>query len=297
MRLSRFLLLGTGVLALGACSDDAVTTVSTDPQAYVRWVHASPNMGGLDLLFQDRVENLPTFFAVPFRGNTGYYRGVNAGSRTVRVFTTVPQSPPSPTPPQIVVDNQVLDLQPERYYTLVQVGRAGGTGDDAPRVLVIEDALPAQPPAGVAVRVVNLARSQGNVDVHVLSGGSTGLASPLVSAPGLAFGTASGYLNLAALPSDTTVASFYRFAVTPAGTATVVANVVPRLAGRRAIPPPASNPTARPIDAEAGVQVAGSALTAFVMPAAEAGSPAATATNQTPTVVLVADKNPPRISQ
>jgi hypothetical protein len=282
MNVSRLLLLGAVAIGLAACGDDGPTSVQTAPQSYVRFINAARDTGVVDLVFVDKVENLPTFFNVPFRGVTGYHLPVNAGNRQVRLFASVdPNHTEVPTP---VLIETALELQANKYYTLMAVGEARKSGAEGIRLVLMEDVFPAQP-AEVGVRLVHAATGVANVDAYVMPDGSTGLGSP-VAGPigGVAFLAASQWVTVPATAAGT----LYRVAVTPAGSTTIIADATPNLPGAAAAPP---------LDAVAGVRVKGSLLTAFVVPGAIPGSRAATASNTTPSVVLTGDRNPARASQ
>jgi hypothetical protein len=291
--------LGFVALAAGAvagCSDDGPTFVNREPQAAFRYVNASPDSPTLDVRFVDKVENCRTCFGLGFRANTGQYQPVNAGQRQLRVFLA------STTADAATLTTVVLDttftLEEGGFYTVVQTGRVGtgrGTANNNAAVTVIRDELPASVPAGqIALRVLHAATGVGNVDVAVNPRTTAAEGAVATTFAAAAFVNPTAYRNVPALAATDTSAR-YRFQVRAAGTTTpTLGNTLSTLAGLPGTPASVSGPA---LDPTAGVQQAQSVLTAVVFPAAIAGSAAASAATATPTVVLMQDRNPPRISQ
>jgi hypothetical protein len=294
-----------GAAALAACNDDGPTFVNQGPQAYVRYVNASPDSPGnastvgLTARFVDQVENWRTGDGVPFRGTSGAYQAVNAGTRQLRVFRLFNFAPGIDSATAVVLDTS-LTLQPQTYYTIVQLGRtsqARGTGTNAgataARVIMFTDTLPA-PTAVTAtqiqVRAYHLAEGVGNVDVAITSNAAGAATAATVS--NLAFGARSAYVTVPAL----TGTALYTFAVRPAGTTAPLFSVTPNVPGLAAA---AATATAPPLARTAGVRQGQSALSVFVFPAAIAGSPAATSSAVTAGAAatagadLIADRQPP----
>jgi hypothetical protein len=292
--------------ALAACKDDGPTFVNQGPQAYVRYVNASPDSpgnsstAGLTARFVDRVENWRTGDGVAFRGTSGAYQAVNAGARQLRVFRLYNFTTGVDSATAVVMDT-ALTLQPQTYYTIVQLGRTSqprGTGTNAgatsARVIVFTDTLPA--PTAVAanqiqVRAYHVAEGVGNVDVAITSNAAGSTTAATVT--NLAFGSRSAYVTLPAL----TGTALYTFAVRPAGGATALFSSTPNVPGLAAA---AATATAPPLSRTAGVRQGQSALSVFVFPAAIAGSPAATssavATGAAANagIDLIADRQPPQ---
>jgi hypothetical protein len=288
MKTSFSVLLGALAFASVGCSgDDGPTVVNRDPQAFIRYINASPDSPALDARFVDKVENTRTLFSVAFRGNSGFYQGVNAGTRQFRVFRASDNLEVAQT---VVLDTSIT-LQANAHYTMVQVGRAlipRGTAGAA-QLVVYPDTFPASVPTGqVAIRTYHTATGVGNVNVYVTPGTATGTTGAVTSATNVPFLARSPYVNVPVLTGTT---ALYRWAVTPAATpATVLIQATPSLPGQAA---QAASTTAPALNATAGVRQAGSVISAFVFPAAVAGSPAATTATATGTVVLLPDRNPP----
>ena len=93
MRLRFFASLAVAGSVVVGCGHDISGTTSPIPDlAYVRYVHAMPDTGEVDVHLVDAVENLN--FADPSTGYTPYrtvttYTGISAGSRHFRVFTNM----------------------------------------------------------------------------------------------------------------------------------------------------------------------------------------------------------------
>jgi uncharacterized protein DUF4397 len=272
----KFLGLGLTLVALAACSDDdgVVDPVQEEPKALVRFINAVPDTGIVDFRFTDRLENLPTFLGVGFRASSGVYQRVGVGTRTVRVFV----NSSDPVAAQRMLIDTTIVLTAGSRYTFVYAGRARGNAD---RLAVIDDDATLPTPAGIAVRTLHAAVGTGAVDVYVANSGS---ADPIAAKVGqftnVAYLAKSAYTNL---PVRSGAGALYMFGVANTGGATALFSATPNQPG---IPTPAGQLTSP----QPGVQIAGSVLTAVVFPGATAGSPAATATNQTPTVVLFIDQ-------
>jgi hypothetical protein len=277
MKSYKILTLGLAVVALAACSDDdgVVGPAREEPKALVRFINAVPDTGVVDFRFIDNLENLPTFLGVPFRASSGVYQSVGVGTRPVRVF---PNSSDPVAAQRFLIDTTIT-LTAGSRYTFIYAGRARGNAD---RLAVIEDdaTLPA-PAANIAVRTIHAAVGTGAVDVYVAnSGAADPIAAKVGQFPNVAYLGKTAYANL---PVRTGTGALYLFGIASAGAATTSFSATPNQPG---IPTPAGQLTSP----QPGVQIAGSVLTAVVFPGATAGSPAATAANQTPTVVLFIDK-------
>jgi hypothetical protein len=273
----KILALGLAVAALAACGDDdgVVGPVQEGPKALIRFINAVPDTGVVDFRFIDELENLPTFLGVPFRASSGVYQPVAPGTRPVRVFV----NSTDPIAAQRLLIDTTITITAGARYTFVYAGRARGNAD---RLAVIEDdaTLPA-PAANIAVRTIHAAVGTNAVDVYVANSGATDpIAAKVGQFTNLAYLGKTAYSNL---PARTGTGALYLFAVANAGAATAAFSATPNQPG---IPTPAGQLTSP----QPGVQIAGSVLTAVVFPGATAGSPAATATNQTPTVILFIDK-------
>ena len=277
MKSYKILSLGLAVFALAACSDDdgVVGPVQEGPKAFVRFINAVPDTGVVDFRFIDKLENLPTFLGVPFRASSGVYQPIDPGTRPVRVFV----NSTDPVAAQRMLIDSTITLAAGGRYTLVYAGRARGNAD---RLAVIDDdaTLPT-PGTSIAVRTIHAAVGTGAVDVYVANSGA---ADPIAAKVGqfsnVAYLAKTAYSTL---PVRSGTGALYLFGVANAGAATTLFSATPNQPG---IPTPAGQLTSP----QPGVQIAGSVLTAVMFPGATAGSPAATATNQTPTVILFIDK-------
>ena len=300
-------------LTLAACKDEGPTFVNNGPQAYVRIVNASPDSPLVTARFIDKVENLISWDRLGYRGNSGNYVAVNAGSRSLRVFlagqggnaTTID------TASTVLLDTTGIVLQPQTYYTFVMTGRVlpqRGTAPNNARVLVFTDTLPAA--GGIAdttlrIRAYHVAEGTGAVDVvlnkSVLIPADTTATPPRPAAvtidsavaatiSNVAFGTRSAYATVTRVrPADTL--NLYRTAVRTAGTTTNLISVRPNVIGQ---PFTAATVSGSAQDPVAGVRQGRSVLSLFVFPAAVIGTPARTTATAVPTVDLIADQAPPR---
>jgi hypothetical protein len=274
MRPIKFALLVGAAMAAMACKDKGPVEAPVVPLAYTRFVNAVADTGAMDYRFVDFIENSPVTLGLQFRGFTPY-QATAPGTRHIRVF---PTSTTFSVTTQILLDTTIT-FEADKYYTIIHVGyaRAGQTPADGFRV--IEDA-PASPGGNIAMRSMNLGLGLGNVDLFL---SDTSATAPLPTDPAfsnVAFGAITAY-------AATTPAALAMKA-TAAGTRT------PILANTRA-------PFGLPADAGqnltavGGTTQAGSALFAIFMPRSVAGSSAPQGTAfQSPAVVFIVDKNPPR---
>jgi hypothetical protein len=266
--------------AVAACEADDGTSVNTPgPAALVRFINAVPDTGTVDLRFVDRVENLPTLQGVAFRGASGLFQRAEAGQRQARVF--VNSTDPALT--QIRLVDTTLTLNANARYTLVYAGRAAGNQD---RLAVLDDPEPPTPPASqIAIKILHAAVGTGNVDVYIAPATATAnnadpIANQVAVVRNVPFLGQSVYVNVPVRP--TTGESLYQFAVTAAGSTTVLFSGRPNVPGA-----PAAVSTTGP---QPGVQIAGSVLTAVVAPGSIPGTRQSTTATQTPTVMLIIDK-------
>ncbi len=282
-----------GAAALAGCGRSTdPTTVSTSPQAYVRYVNASPDSPGLTVRFVDKVENWRSADGLAFRGNSGWYVAVNAGQRNLRAFRLF-SAGALDTATAVVLDT-TFTLQPQTYYTIVQTGTVlpsrGQPGNTA-RVTVFTDTVPSSAniaATSIAVRVYNALAGAGPIDVSAAVSTASATQPAAGTIASVPFGGRSAYVTLPAIAqTDTTL---YRFTATLSGNTTSLATGRPAtFLGLPASPASISSPA---LNAVAGVRLGGSALAVVVYPAAVAGSPAATATTAVPTVDLFPDNKP-----
>lgn len=290
MKVSHLLPCLAAGLALAACKDDGPTFVNNGPQAYVRFVNASPDSPNVTARFIDKVENTFTWDRVGFRGNSGNYIAVNAGARNLRVFlsgqgnnTTIDSAS------TVLLDTAGVTLQPQTYYTFVMTGRVlprRGTAPNNATVRLFTDTLPAASglaAASINVRVYHMAEGTGPVDVTITSNAAGAATAGSVS--NVAFGARSAYVAVPALTG-----ALYTFGVRATGAATALFSSTPNVAGQAFTPASVSGSALNPV---AGVQQGRSVLSLFVFPAGVAGTPAATTATANPTVDLVADQAPP----
>ena len=277
MRILRFAPFALAVAVIGGCKHDITGTQTEIPSlTFVRYVHAMPDTGEVDVHLVDAVENLN--FADPSTGFTAYryvsqYTGIAAGSRHFRVFTNM-QSTDINVVSQVIFDT-TLTLAPNTYYTILHTGfaRAGATPHQ--HFVLLTDTRPTVSPSQVAVRAIVAAPGIGPVDVYKTA--DTATAATLPGSPtfaNVALGTPSAFTNFA-----TGAAAFRAFAT---GTTTPILTKVQAPAGA------AQQPLLDPV---AGVTVGGTALTAFIFPAGVAGSPNKSVAA---TIVYAVDVLPPR---
>jgi hypothetical protein len=255
-----------GAAAMGACRGDGGTAIlaTPGPVAYVRFVNAIPDSGAQDWRFVDEIEGSPNTLNLAFRGifPGATYQPAASGDRHLRIFqSSFDQgfNDPNQASPSIVSTvflDSTFNLAAGQHYTIMAVGnlRAPKTA----KFVIIPDNF-ADPGASIAVRVVNTGLAP--IDVYgSASGGTSALpSSPLV--PALASFAASqwttmgtGALALRAEATGSTALPAMVDATAPAG---VAANRDLNLT------------------AIGGSTIAGSAFTAFMFPAAVAGSRAA----------------------
>ena len=295
MILHRYFLLGATIGALAACGSDSTSPKFITPptSGLVRFINAVPDTGFQDFRFTDVVEGVPNveFVNLAFRGgvNVAFQRAV-VGTHHIRVFmgsSNTTAAAPNGFDPLVVstvMADTTFTFQQDVAQTFVFYGsaRAG-----AQKFLITTDARPSLTAASgsLGFRTTNL--TAGPVDVYLVPGAT------LATAPS---GTAV-ITNLASLGTSSYVtqaiagaASGYSVVVTTAGTATVVANVLMPVGAAlvQAVPGVSGQ-----LDPVAGSRISGSVFTAYIFPAAVAGSKAALPGNATPGVGLTIDKNPP----
>src|SRR5438270_3455456 len=168
MRLRFFASLAVAGSVVVGCGHDISGTTSPIPDlAYVRYVHAMPDTGEVDVHLVDAVENLN--FADPSTGYTPYrtvttYTGISAGSRHFRVFTNM-QSTDINVVSQVILDT-TLTLAPKTYYTILHTGYARTGATPHQHFVLLTDAPPSVPAGQVAIRAIVTAPGIGPVDVY-----------------------------------------------------------------------------------------------------------------------------------
>jgi uncharacterized protein DUF4397 len=267
-------LSGVAILGIG-CSKEKTFTEPLPPLAAIHFLNAVPDTMQLDFRVVDIVSNAG-FFDANFRDGNMFYTGIEAGTREIRVFL----SSTNPSIASQVMWDSTLNLAAATNYTLIQTGFAR-TGQTPARAAMLLTDNPAAPGAGnIGLRVVNAGAGLGSVDVNVTRHATDTLPdTPLLS--GVVYGTTSGYLTL---PVDAVAADSSRVVITAAGTKTPVLATVKLPAGL------AGTATTDPI---AGARVAGSVLSAVIVPPSVAGSAAPqTAPFLVPTAVFLVDRRP-----
>ena len=263
------------VVAL-SCKKDATFTETMPPQAAVHWVHAVPDTGEMDMRPVDIITNAGLFDAL-FRGSNMFYQGIDAGTHQIRVFLSSINPGVTGTP---IIDTSVTLASPNSY-TLIHTGFAR-TGSSPGRLLWVVPDAGADPGANnVGIRVVNAGAGMPNVDVYV----TRTAAAPLPATPAVANLAYLGVGTYLTMARDSVAADSLRLVVTAAGTTTPVLFTVKV---PRGVPGTTSN---NPI---AGGFVAGSVVTAVIVPASVAGSTAPQGgAFAAPSAVFLVDKRPP----
>ena len=282
MRLSKVLLLATVAATAAACGDSSgsLGVVEPGPLAQVRFINAAPDTGAVNFRFVDKLENLPTFLAVPFRGGSGLYQGIAPGQRAMRVFpldTTVAGASTR------LVDT-TFTFEANKQYTIVYAGRTKSPAGDptSDRLLIIADNVPAPGAGKIAVRVINAATGTGAVDVYIGKKGADPVVDPVV--PKLSNVAYLGQAGYVVLPTRPVAAdSLYTFAVTAPGSTTTLFSNTPNEPGA---------PISGSVSAQAGVQISNSVLTVVLCPGATAGTRAATSSNTTAAAAAFLDNIP-----
>jgi len=277
MRILRFAPFALAIAVIAGCKHDITGTQTDIPAlAFVRYVHAMPDTGEVDVHLVDAVENLN--FADPSTGFTPYrtvstYSGIAAGARHFRVFTNM-QSTDINVVSQVIFDT-TLTLAANTYYTILHTGFARTGATPHQHFVLLTDTKPTVTASQVAVRAIVAAPGIGPVDVYKTA--DTATAATLPGSPtfaNVAVGTPTAFSNFA-----TGAAAFRAFA---AGTTTPILTKVqaPAGAAQQAL-----------LDPVAGVTIGGTALTAFIFPAGVAGSPNKSVTAS---IVYGVDVRPPR---
>jgi len=269
MTIARLCALCIAGLGLAACGENSIG--APPPIAALRFVNAVGDTGAMDFRVVDIVGNAPQFLDNTFRFTTPY-QAVDAGARHLKVFMT-----PSRTDTLVgapTVWDTTFTFAAGTNYTVMMTGFARTGSLPAMRMLILQDD-PTAPAAGqIRLRVVNVGSGLGAIDGFWRP---TAAAAPGTGfATNLAFGAAGAYA-----PLDT---AGLQVAATATGTTT------PTLADVAGPPGVAGTPSANPI---AGTRIAGSVLTAYLVPASVAGSTAPQGgAFATPTILYLADRRP-----
>jgi len=264
------------VLAAIGCNRAATFTEPIPPFAAIHWVHAVPDTMQEDFRVVDIVSNAG-LFDQDFRGSNMFYQGIEAGTRRIRIFN----SSPDPVIAQQVLIDTSFTFTALSNYTLIHMGFARTGRTPAREVRVIPDAGADPGATNVGFRIVHAGAGLGNVDVNLIrhrADTATLPATPLVA--NVAYGAASAYITVAA---DAVAADSLRVVVTAAGTTLPIVANVALPAGQ------AGTTSVNPIP---GARVAGSVMTAVVVPRSVVGSKAPAAFT-TPSAVILGDRRPP----
>jgi len=274
-RILKFSALCLAAGVLNGCRPEEVILTEDIPTAGVRFIHAVPDTGAMDMRPVDIVEN-STFYNVGFRGTSLlFYKNARAGARHFRIFlspdlalTAEEQQAMAST----VVKDTTVTLEAGHRYTFILWGFSRPGSSPGMRLDVIDD-NPADPGTAVALRLVNAGAGLGAIDGRFyVTGGTPPTAPSWAAVPEL---SASAYVS--------TPPGSIRYNVRSAGSATNLFADATALAGVAATVD---------LDAQPGTTIAGSAVSGFVFPRSVAGSKAANFT--TPGIIFVWDRRPPR---
>jgi len=278
MRLKPLFACGCVALAVAACSKDTDGELTQqDPLAAVRYVNLVSDTTALDFRIIDIVGDAPNTVAATFRtggapnGVTNTvptqppHLPVRAGTRQIRVFLNGSTPAVAST---IVLDTQVT-FEANSNYTFFLTGLAAG-GAPALTALLVKDSVPTIPTGQFALRVINLAPSLSSavnqpanvaspLDITVSASDGPVPAAGAPTFANLPYGAISNYVML---PTSTPAAGLLRITATPSGSTSplLIAGILPN---------GATSATANPI---AGTFVAGTAITAVIVPRSAPGT-------------------------
>jgi len=245
-----------------ACHPDAVTNSPVIPKAGVHYVNAVPDTGAMDFVVVDIVSN-GSLFSLPFRGMNPYARGIESGSRSIRVF----MDGTTPGVASTVMFDQTSSFTTDGEYTFLTYGYARTGQTPAKKILVTTAAPPAVTTGFVHLRVIQLASTLSPLATTPLDAWITARGgAPLSGSPTIANVAFEDVTAYAAVPVRT-----YRMAFTAAGTTSPVLFQSNLPVG---VPPDTSAQGATITNPIAGTAYAGSAITAIVVPQSVSGSKA-----------------------
>jgi hypothetical protein len=273
------------LLALG-CAKEATFEEPLPEYASIHWVNAVPDTGQQDMRIIDIPENAGLFDA-NYRGSNMFYQAIRSGTRTYRIFN----SSADPVIAQQILLEGTLDLSPDQGYTVIHSGFARGGSTPSHAALLLLDNPPVPAAGQLAVRAVNAGAGLGNVDVFIVRKAvNPATVDSLPDAPAatnIAFGQSSTYIPAAVDDTAAALGQAMRVVFTATGTKTVLASVTAP-AGQFAT----TQPPAEPI---AGARIAGSVLSAILVPRPVAGSSAQiNAADSLISTVYLVDRRPPR---
>ena len=272
----RFSIVGFLAVAAAACSKDATFVETNPPQAAVHWVNAIADTGALDMRPIDIVTNAGLFSAT-FRSSNMFYQGIDAGARRIRVFV----HDSNPAIAGVPIFDSTFTVTANNGYTLLYAGLARTGSTPARSFNVITD-NPAAPAAGqIGYRIIHAGAGLGNLDVNFVRHA----ADTLPDAPQIANVTYLAADTYTMVARDSAAADSLRIVVTAAGTK------APRLVNLKLPVGIAGTDSTNPI---AGTRIAGSVITAVIVPASVVGSRAPQGgVFAAPSTVFLVDRRPP----
>jgi hypothetical protein len=278
----RSLAICAAAIALLGCTPDATFVEPLPDYAHIHWVNAVPDTVQQDIRVVDIASNAGLYDA-NFRGANMFYLPIEAGTRTVRAF----YSDSLVQNASIVLQESTLSLTADAGYTYIHAGFARTGQTPAHTALLIPDTPPVPGTGQVAVRAINVGAGLGAVDVFIqrrpVNPSTVDSLPDTRAASNIAFAGMSGYISVG---RDSVAADTIRIVFTTAGTKAVLATVL-------APTGQAGTPTVDPI---AGMRLAGSVLTAILVPRSVAGSraPQTAPAFTNPSIVYLADRRPPQ---
>jgi hypothetical protein len=222
------LTVAAAALAVSACDDDEKGGTLLQPlasPALVKIVHAAPSLGSVVVSIDGGAPILSNFLPASSAPDAfGRYLEVPDGQRTIRVVRSDSGT---------TAIEGTATLTALQNYSVIAVGRAGGTGNAARRLIVLTDDVTAPAANQVRLRIVHVATgtAAASVDVHT-SPPSTGTATAPVFnwtrraqnvTPGNAttVTAASGALAICVVPAGTApAANASNCVIAPGNTAT-----------------------------------------------------------------------------
>jgi hypothetical protein len=267
------LTIGVAAATVLSCAKDATFTEPVGPYASITWTNAVPDTGLLDIRVIDIVSNAGLFQA-GFRTSLMYPLGIEAGARRIRVFI----HSTNPDTASIYVVDTTLTFTADQSYSFY-VGGFTRTGlTPRIRAVLAPATVPALGAGKFAIRVINLAPTLAGATLADTTVASDAWIKP-VSAVTAGVPEATNIPYLGVSPYVVLDTGRYQVALTATGTGAVPFVAAPVVPGTRG--------TAI-ADAIGGSAVAGTVLTAVVLPrsvvgskAPQGGRPAAKATDTT----------------
>jgi len=269
-----FSLSGVLLLAMG-CSKEKSFTEPAIPMAGIHFLNAVPDTGQVDFRVVDIVSSAGLFDANYRTGNM-FYTGIEAGTRDVRVFL----SSANPAISSQILWDTTYAFSATTNYSFIYAGFSRTGQTPAKAVWVVADNATAPGANQIGLRIINAGAGMGNLAINVTHHATDTLPDTPFMA-NVAYGAVGTYVNL---PVDAVAADSSRVVVTATGTKTPVLLTVKLPTGV------AGSPGVDPI---AGARIAGSVMSAVIVPPSVAGSQAPqTAAFLVPTAVFFVDKRP-----